>query len=76
MTYEFRPYINDAIEEIDAGIFSGDAFGKKEARTALREVMARWERGLASTDKMDEEWEVEQAALQAAVMSATEAKKA
>lgn len=57
MTDVFRPYIRDAVEEIDAGIFSGDAFGKPEARAELRKVMACWERGLADNERLDIEWE-------------------
>lgn len=39
-------WVDDAIEAIDAGIFSGDTFHNTEAIAELREQMARWERGL------------------------------
>jgi len=50
-----HPSIVEAIDEIDAAVFSGDTFIDKEHRAQLREQMARWERGLVSFDEMDEE---------------------
>ena len=50
-----HPSIVKAIDEIDAAIFSGDTFEDKRYRAQLRGQMARWERGLVSMDKMDEE---------------------
>ena len=43
-----RPYIFNALEEIDAAMFSGDAFFNeeegKEHREELRRYMNRWNR--------------------------------
>lgn len=41
-----RDYIEEACDQIDSAIFSGDAFIEPEARKELRGMMARWERGL------------------------------
>lgn len=43
-------YIEEAMDEIDAAIFSGDTFTSGAARNRLREMMARWERGLVEFD--------------------------
>jgi len=48
------PHVEKATQEIDASIFSGDAFFDVEERTELRRLMARWERGLLEFDRMDE----------------------
>ena len=50
-----RQCLEDACEEIDAAIFSGDAFMDSDNRKELREYMARWERELKRLDKVDEE---------------------
>lgn len=55
-----RKYIHDACEEIDAAIFSGDAFTDSHHRETLRECMARWERGLKGFDKMATDFEEEE----------------
>lgn len=44
--------VADAIEEIDAALFSADTFVSKENRAELREMMARWERELKSFDEI------------------------
>ena len=44
-------YIGKACNQIDAGMFSGDAFFDPKAREELREWMARWERGLKEFDE-------------------------
>ena len=44
-----RDYIAEACDEVDAAIFSGDAFDGQEGegnRQELRELMARWEEAL------------------------------
>ena len=47
--------IIEAINEIDAAVFSGDTFEDKQHRAKLREILARWERGLVSFDELYEE---------------------
>lgn len=42
-----------AADVIDAAVFSGDEFMNPAARKDLRDIMARWERGLQEFDKMD-----------------------
>ena len=46
------PYIRNAADEIDSAIFSGDAFIDPAARATLREILARWERGLKEFDNL------------------------
>jgi hypothetical protein len=41
-----RPYIEEACEEIDASIFSGDILFCDEDREMLSEYIARWQRAL------------------------------
>jgi hypothetical protein len=41
-----RDYIQEACEQIDAAMFSGDAFMGQEHRKELREYIGRWERGM------------------------------
>lgn len=41
-----RDYLDKATNSIDAAMFSGDPFLDPKARLALRNLMARWERGL------------------------------
>lgn len=48
-----RTDTEDAIDVIDAAVFSGDEFANPAARKDLRDMMARWERGLQEFDKMD-----------------------
>ena len=45
-----RDYIENACEEIDAAMFSGDAFIEKEERDALSNYIGRWQRQM-------KEWE-------------------
>ena len=56
-----RKYIENACEEIDAAIFSGDAFFDEEHRKGLIEYMERWTRELKRIDIMvnSEEWKKE-----------------
>ncbi len=46
--YKFRKHIDDAIDELDAAMFSGDLFINKEATEAFNWYLQRWERGLLS----------------------------
>ncbi len=39
-----HPSVENALEEIDAAIFTGDSFIQKENRMKLREYLERWER--------------------------------
>ena len=54
-----RGYLNEAADEIDAAMFSGDAFcegseNPEQNRKVLREWMARWERGLKGHEAAEE----------------------
>lgn len=44
--------VKEAFDEIDAAVFSGDAFMDDEERARFRGLMARWERGLLSFDEI------------------------
>ena len=57
MSSEFmmRDYLEEAADEIDAAIFSGDAFLDPKHRERLRSFMARWERGLKEHEEAQEE---------------------
>lgn len=50
MIEELPTDVCHAADEIDAAIFSGDTFIDPQARATMREVMARWERGLKEFD--------------------------
>jgi hypothetical protein len=50
-----HPDVEEAIDQIDAAVFSGDTFMDPTSRATLREMMARWERGLVSFDQLDED---------------------
>lgn len=39
-----HPTLENALEEIDAAIFSGDTFMHEEGRKVLREYLERWNR--------------------------------
>ena len=47
-----RKYIEDACEEIDAAMFTGDAFLDEDHRKELTEYIERWQRGLKRIDIM------------------------
>jgi hypothetical protein len=47
-----EPYLNKAANEIDAAMFSGDAFLDETNRTVMREWLSRWERGLARAEEL------------------------
>lgn len=48
-------YIKNACEEIDAAMFSGDAFEDAEERAALIQYMGRWQRQLTLLEKPAED---------------------
>lgn len=48
-------YLENACEEIDAAMFSGDAFSKDENRKALREYIGRWEREMKRLEESSNE---------------------
>jgi hypothetical protein len=39
-----HPKVEEAFEEIDAALYSGDAFYNDEERIRLRELLGRWQR--------------------------------
>ena len=50
-----RSFISNACEDIDAAVFSGDAFHDKEERDALRNYIARWERQMKEYENIQPE---------------------
>ncbi len=48
-----RDYIEKACEEIDAAMFTGDAFENAAERIALRKYLARWNRELTRREVDD-----------------------
>ncbi len=50
--YRFEQWAEDAFDQIDAGVFSGDTFLSAEAIARFREFMARWERELKVFEKI------------------------
>lgn len=49
-----RSDVAEALDTIDAAIFSGDNFHSKKARGKLRAWLARFERGLTEKEGVDE----------------------
>jgi hypothetical protein len=49
-TIHYKRLEEDAMDEIDAAVWSGDMFHNRENIKAFREMMARWERGLQSCE--------------------------
>ena len=49
-TIHYKRLEEDAMDEIDAAIWSGDTFHNRENIKAFRDMMARWERGLQSCE--------------------------
>jgi len=43
-------YLEEHADHIDAAMFTGDTFHDQAARDWLRDMMARWERGLAAIE--------------------------
>lgn len=51
-------YLEEACEEIDAAMFSGDAFLKKDNRETLKTYIGRWEREMKKFEELEEELKV------------------
>ena len=45
-TNELDAHIEDALDEVDAALFSGDKFHNKESVERLEYFINRWQRGL------------------------------
>ncbi|AWY09226.1 hypothetical protein vBRpoSV10_104 [Ruegeria phage vB_RpoS-V10] len=43
-----HPSVENALEEIDAAVFSGDTFVREENRVILQEYLGRWSRAMVS----------------------------
>lgn len=59
MTYDeatchLNPYDADAVECVDASLFTGHSFTDGDRRRALRSIMRRWERRLCELDALEE----------------------
>lgn len=46
-----EPWAEVAIDQIDAGMFSGDTFHSRGAIKRMRYMIARWERGLKEAER-------------------------
>lgn len=53
-----RAYIEEAVDQIDSAMFSGDAFLDLDHRKALREYMAAWERQMQSYEQEEENMDI------------------
>ena len=60
-TQQYTRLEDDAMDSIDAAIWSGDTFHNRENIKAFREQMARWERGLKESEDILNETEKENA---------------
>ena len=49
-TQQYQRLEDGPMDEIDAAIWSGDTFHNRANIAAMREMMARWERGLQSCE--------------------------
>jgi hypothetical protein len=49
-TIHYKRLEEDAMDDIDAAVWSGDMFHNRANIAAFREQMARWERGLQSCE--------------------------
>jgi ADP-dependent phosphofructokinase/glucokinase len=54
-----RDYLERSYEEIDAAMFSGDAFIEQEERDTLRKCIDRWERKMKEWEEIAAEVEEE-----------------
>ena len=52
-----RDYIENACEEIDAAMFSSDAFMEKGERDALTDYIGRWQRKMKEWEEITAEAE-------------------
>lgn len=50
-----RSYLDNACEEIDASIFSGDVLYVKSERAELKRYVERWARAIAESELADDE---------------------
>lgn len=50
-----NPHVAKAVDEIDASMFSGDAFSDVADRALMRAMMERWQRGLLEYDARADE---------------------
>lgn len=50
-----HPKLHDALEEIDAALFNGDAFNEQEARELLVSYFVRWQAKLAEPHDDDDD---------------------
>jgi len=55
MSSEIHPTVANAIQQIDAAVFSGDTFDEPEARAELVEYIERWTRRLAEPIEVESE---------------------
>lgn len=59
MLDHLRPDTREAVDSLDAAVFSGDEFFNEEARRAFKAVLARWDRALQQMETTGEEIEGE-----------------
>jgi len=52
-------WLFESLEQIDAGVFSGDTFHDDYARQTLRDYMGRWKVGLKEVDRQRREQKIE-----------------
>ena len=55
MINRFQRLEDGPIDEIDAALFTGDMFFDKDNISALRSILARWERRLVECESIAEE---------------------
>jgi hypothetical protein len=58
-TQHYNRLENGPMDEIDAAVWTGDMFHNRDNIRALREMMARWERGLKEAEDILSEMENE-----------------
>lgn len=46
-----RPHVEDALDTIDAAVFTGDSFTSPEALARLEHYIGRWQREMANRRK-------------------------
>jgi hypothetical protein len=50
--HTLEPWAEEALDQLDAGFFSGDCFHSNEAMARARHYMARWERKMKDISEM------------------------
>lgn len=50
-----HPSIKNAIEELDAALFTGDTFVDRDNRAVFKKTLGRWYRGVIELDQWDNE---------------------